>query len=139
MTERSPDERLTAHAAAIRDLRKRTEALERLLEGLDLPRAVLDLDRQGASPPSPVQMPTFGTFIPNPLCAMCGTNKEPGRTALTCKTCAVERTIIIKEGHDRASITRTSCFCCGTAFKAQTRFLCATCGKGHKMWVAANR
>ena len=120
--------RLDKQAAAIRDLRKRVRALE---------AGATDSTGTSTSTARAALPEQYGTYVPSPDCVMCGRPKGKGRTALTCRPCSAERLRIIKSGEDRASITRSECTCCGARFKPQTRFLCADCGKGHKMWAAA--
>lgn len=123
--QKTTDQRLEAHAAAIRDLRKRVAALETAVERLTGP---------GATPVAPAS----GVFVPRAHCAMCGELKEAGRIELTCKACGSLRYAIItgKSDESRDRITHVVCANCERPKPGSTKMLCTPCGDAFKRFKA---
>ena len=126
-------ERLDKQAAAIKSLRKSRDDLLARLQEIEN-RLGPQVDAVGPQVEQPTGGETLPAFVPNPLCAMCGDPKGPGRLALTCAACAAVRNMIIKEGGDRQVILRDNCFQCGASFKRATRILCTPCSAAFKAY-----
>lgn len=111
--------RLDKQAAAIKDLRARVKELE----GGDMRIPV----RHGTVE----HTGTWGVFVPNPRCVVCGADKG-GRSELTCRPCGAARLAGIRG--DAPRITYIRCGNCGKAKGPNTTVLCGKCSLAYREW-----
>lgn len=135
MTDKTPEERLAAHAAAIRTLREQVAALTEQITAL-LASTLLSPDAEQTDGAA-----SAARFNPSPLCAHCGAPKPPGRKALTCPACAAARTAAFKAPGtaDREPFYRDTCFSCGDAVPRNGRILCQPCSVAFRVWKATTK
>jgi hypothetical protein len=120
---RTVEERLDAHAKAIRELRAE---IKRLKAGPSESR----MQANTVSGNLPLGEP--GKFVPNTRCYSCGKDKGPGRRLILCTECGSKRQRAIQHGDD--VIRYTSCGNCGKTLNGATTPLCGKCGPAYRRW-----